>query len=106
MKRKTLVIANAREKPDESPVALPFNPDEDNAPALNPAPPPHRASAESREPTEHARSVFWIETDITPQAPHILSTVEPGGAAIVLLDDEDFFLHQIVKQAPLAGRPT
>ena len=96
---KTMIIANAPEKVDESPVALPFNPDENNLPSLNPTPPTHRPSTESREPTEDAGPVLGIQTDVTPQALHILSTVNPGGPAIVLLDDEDFFLLKIVEQA-------
>ena len=99
VKVKTLFIANAPEKSHESAVALPFNPDEDTPPTLNPAPPTHRASADSGKPAKHARAILRIETDITSQAPHILSTVDPSGSAIVLLDDEQFLLLQVIQQA-------
>ena len=43
VKMKTLLFANPPEKADEGPVALPFNPDENDPSALNPTPPRHRA---------------------------------------------------------------
>ena len=96
---KTFIIANAPEKVDERPVALPFNPDEDNLPAVNPTRPPHPASTESRKPTEDADPVLGIQTNVTPQTSDILSTVNPGGPAVVFLDDEDLLLLKIVEQA-------
>ena len=93
---QTCVIANATEEPDESPITLPFDPHEHNAPPLDPTPPPHRVSADSREPAEHARPVLRIETYVTAQPLYVLSPVDPGGSAIVFFDDEEFLLLQIV----------
>lgn len=99
VKVKTLFIANVPEEPDEGAVALPFNPDEDDPPTFNPTPPPHRASADSRETAEYAGAILRIKTDITSQAPHILSTVDPSCSAIILLDDEQLLLLQVIQQA-------
>ena len=96
---ETCVFANATEEPRESSIALSFNPDEHDPPSLNPARPTHRASAESRKPAKHARSVFRIETDVTAQTLYLLGTVDPGGSGIVFLDNEHFFLLQIFQQA-------
>lgn len=96
---ETLVVAHAPEKVHEGPVALPFNPDEDDSSTLNPTPPPQRASAESRQPAKDAGPVLRIQPDITPKALHILGTVDTGSSAIALLDDEDLFLFQIVEKA-------
>ena len=98
VKMKTFAIASVPKEPHESPVALPFDPDEDDAPALNPTRPPHRASTKPRDSAKHTRPILRIEADITPQAPYILGTVQPRGPARVLLDDEDFLLLQIVEQ--------
>ena len=99
VKMKTFAIANVPKEPHESPVALPFDPNEDDAPALDPTPPPHRASTKPRDSAKHTRPILRIEADITPQAPYILGTVQPRGPARILLDDENFLLLQIVEQA-------
>ena len=96
---ETRVFANATEEPREGSIALSFNPNKHDPPSLNPALPPHRASAEFGKPAKHARSIFRIETDVTAQALYILSTVDPGGSSIVFLDDEDLLLLQIVQQS-------
>lgn len=96
MKVKALFVADSPEEPHEGAVALSFNPNENDPPALNPTPPPHRVSAESRKPAKHARPVLRIETDVTSQALHVLGSVDARGPAVILLDDEEFFLLQIV----------
>ena len=72
---KSLVIANVPEEPQEGLIALPFDPNEDDAPALYPTPPPHRASAELRDSAKHTCPILRIEADISPQAPYVLGTV-------------------------------
>ena len=96
VKVEAFVITDVPEKPHEGSVTLPFNPDEDHAPAAD-STPAHVVSTEPREPTEHAPPILGIEADITPQAPHVLGTVKPGGPAAVLLDDKDLFFLQIVE---------
>ena len=99
VKMKTFAIANVPKEPHESSVALPLDPDEDDAPSLDSTPPPHLASTELRDSAKHTRPILRVEADITPQAPYILGTVQPRGPSRVLLDDEDFLLLQIVEQA-------
>ena len=66
VKMKTLAIANVPKEPREGSVAFPLDPDEDDAPALDPTLPPHRASTELRDSAKDTRPILRIEADITP----------------------------------------
>ena len=101
MKMKAFAIANVPKEPDEGPVTLTFDPDEDDSPGPDPTSPPHCRSTELRDSAEHARPILRIETDITAQTTYILGTVQPRGPTPVLLEDENFLLFQIVEQADM-----
>ena len=93
-----MFVAKVLQELHEGLLALPLDPNEDRSSgpdswdaAL------HRASTNSRNATQNARSVLGIESDVTAEPLHVLSAVQSSRAVLRLLKYENLFFLQVVQ---------
>ena len=99
-----MVIAEVLQELHERLLTLSLYSEEERQPRCDHVRATHRPSTDSRDATQNAHPVLWIESDIASEPLHVLSTVQSSRAVSGFFDDEELFFLQFVKESYIVGR--